>query len=113
MELSNEIISVNIENNSLLYKLVLKAVSDNIIVELIEQDLFSGIKYQNKLNIETLKELNPFFNQFTKIERVVNMFKKFFQSNKINIENVENNSISKVNIFFINPIDEEEKIYFP
>ena len=56
MELSNEIISVNIENNSLLYKLVLKTVSDNIILELIEQDLFSGIKYQNKLDTDALKK---------------------------------------------------------
>ena len=72
-----------------------------------ELNSFLGTKYQNSLNIEKLQELNPYFKQFTSINKVIKFFKKIFKTNEIKIQQNKLN----INLYFINPVDEEEKIY--
>jgi len=100
-----EMISKDISVNSSIYKLIIKSSSDSILFELHDESLSVGISYQNVLDIKKLQALNPYFKQFDSIEKVFKNFKKFLD--KFNIE--QNNS--ELNLFFINPLDEEEKIY--
>ena len=54
-----------------------------------------------------MHELNPYFKQFDSIDGVIKNFKKFLEKNKLNVEQND----SELQLFFINPVDEEEKIY--
>ena len=102
-----EIISKDITVNSSIYKLILKSSSDSIHFELYDKSLPVGISYQNTLNIKKLQEINQFFNSLNSIERVIKFFKTQLDRNKLNIKQND----SKIQIFFINPADEEETIY--
>ena len=102
-----EIISKDITVNSSIYKLILKSSSDSIRFELYDKSLPVGISYQNSLNIKKLQELNQFFNSFNSIEGVIKFFKTQLDRNKLNIKQND----SKIQIFFINPADEDETIY--
>ena len=105
----NEIISINIKNNEIEYKLILKSSPESIQLELIDSNIISGIVFENILNLNQLYQLNPYFRQFISIEKLIKTIKKFFENNEIKIK--ENNN--DMNIFFNNPIDEDEKIYIP
>ena len=102
-----EIISKDITVNSSIYKLILKSSSDSIRFELYDKSLPVGISYQNTLNTKKLQEINQFFNSLNSIERVIKFFKTQLDRNKLNIKQND----SKIQIFFINPADEDETIY--
>lgn len=102
-----EIISKDISVNSSIYKLILKSSSDSILFELYDKSLPIGISYKNSLDIKKLEELNPFFKQFGSIDGVIKNFKKLLDKNKINIKQND----SKAQIYFNNPVDEDEIIY--
>ena len=102
-----EIISKDITVNSSIYKLILKSSSDSIRFELYDKSLPVGISYQNTLNTKKLQEINQFFNSLNSIEGVIKFFKTQLDRNKLNIKQND----SKIQIFFINPADEDETIY--
>ena len=102
-----EIISKDITVNSSIYKLILKSSSDSIHFELYDKSLPVGISYQNTLNTKKLQELNEFFKSLNSIEKVIKFFKTQLDRNKLNIKQND----SKIQIFFINPADEDETIY--
>ena len=102
-----EIISKDITVNSSIYKLILKSSSDSIRFELYDKSLPVGISYQNTLNTKKLQEINQFFNSLNSIERAIKFFKTQLDRNKLNIKQND----SKIQIFFINPADEDETIY--
>ena len=50
----NEIISINIKNNEIEYKLILKSSPESIQLELIDSNIISGIIFENILNLNQL-----------------------------------------------------------
>ena len=79
---------------------------------MIQQKTFPEIKYDKEYNISDLEKINSYFKQFSSLEKLIKMLKKLFGNKQIDIS-FEDKNENIIKIFFINPIDEEEKIYIP
>ena len=99
--------SITLKENSSESILNFGLFEDSIYFELYELKN-ENYKYIGIYNLNALKNINFWFNQFSSIEKVVKIFKSLMNSKKIKISEGKNNSR---NIFFSNPIEEEDIIY--
>ncbi len=108
----NEISSNNLKNDSSEFKLVFRNSTDSISFELIDLKSFPERKYLNVFNLLQLQGINPYFKQFISIEKIIKSINKVIENNQMKIKE-ESNDSSIINIYFINPIDDEDTIFIP
>ena len=108
----NEISSNNLTNDSSEFKLIFRNSTDSISFELIDLKSFPERKYFNIFNLLQLQGLNPYFKQFISIEKIIKSLNKVIENNQMKIKE-ESNDGSIINIYFINPIDDEDNIFIP
>ena len=104
----NEYCSIIIKNNSNEFKLIFGTIGESIYFELEELKSFPTNKYQNISDLNSLKKINFWFNQFPSIDKLAKLFNKMMKSNKIKLKE-EINILNKY-IYFINPLDEDDII---
>ena len=104
----NENCSTFLKNNSNEFKLIFGTIGESIYFELEDVKSFPTNKYQSILNLNTLKKINFWFNQFVSIDKLVKLFNKMMKSNEFKIK--ENTSKLNKSIYFLNPLDEEDII---
>lgn len=105
-----EISTMIIKDNYSEHKLNFGTIGDSIYFELIDVKSFPSIIYQNIFNITQLQALNPWFKQFTTIEKIIKMFKKMIDLNEFKIKYEREQNYQNKSIYFTNIIDEDDKI---
>ena len=104
----NENCSMNLKNNSNEFRLIFGTIGESLYFELEDLKSFPINKYQNILDLNSLKKINCWFNQFSSIDKLAKLFNKMMKSNKFKIKD-EINILNK-HIYFLNPLDEDDII---
>ena len=108
--ISNEISDLQyttaIKHNFSEFILTVGIIKDSIYFELINQ---KKEKFMNIFSLTSLKIINIWFNQFSSLDKIFKVIKRLMNENKFQIKE-EINSENILNIFFYNPLDEEDII---
>ena len=98
--------SLKIDQKESDYILNFGIYGESIYFELYDLKI-QNYKYMDIFNLDSLKKINCFFNQFQNTDKMIKVINNFMNSDKFRI-NDENNE-SKT-IYFSNPLDEEDII---
>ena len=82
----NEYCSIIIKNNSNEFKLIFGTIGESIYFELEDLKSFPTNKYQNISDLNSLKKINFWFNQFSSIDKLAKLFNKMMKSNKFKLK---------------------------
>ena len=79
---------------------------ESIYFELYDLKI-QNYKYMDIFNLDSLKKINCFFNQFQNTDKMIKVINNFMNSDKFRINDEKNESKA---IYFSNPLDEEDII---
>ena len=98
--------SLKIDQKESDYILNFGIYGESIYFELYDLKI-QNYKYMDIFNLDSLKKINCFFNQFQNTDKMIKVINNFMNSDKFRINDEKNESKT---IYFSNPLDEEDII---